>query len=353
MVSICFRSPRLGLQKTATLCLVKLCVLLCWCSLPSSAGAESANAAQIPPNQTSPQDPADLELQDASPQRDEPIVVDLDIPPGLATFLAEQEAANTQADVEAPAAAETQPALVVQEPLEPAQPEPEDPLQNLPFKACFTEAASAYDLEESLLIGIAIVESSLDPDAVSKADAVGLMQIKWPITANHLGIQDRQELFDPCLNIDAGARYLRELLDDLSNFGPQPRLRLALASYRLGPSGFDPNVPLPATAEDYIKQVQAQRQSLATPSVDATTVNVSGPVLPCLIQGLRQMTAVTHDPSQRNAAFAGWLNARGQGCSTLALIQIRNNMPTWLGTSLTPELEDQVRALLDTSIQRP
>ena len=82
-------------------------------------------------------------------------------------------------------------------------------------------------------------------------------------------------------------------------------------------------------------------------------MDVSGPVLPCLLQSLRQMTAVTHDPGQRNAAFTGWLNARGQGCSALALIQIRNNMPTWLGTSLTPELEAQVRDLLDASIQRP
>ena len=70
-------------------------------------------------------------------------------------------------------------------------------LDDLPFQSCFAAAAASYDIEESLLIGIAIVESSMDPDAVSSSNAMGLMQIKWPITANHLGISEQQDLFDP------------------------------------------------------------------------------------------------------------------------------------------------------------
>ncbi len=225
----------------------------------------------------------------------------------------------------------------------------EDPMAALPFSGCFAAAADKYQIEEALLMGIAIVESSMDPDAISSSDALGLMQIKWPITANHLGIADRRALFDPCTNIDAGASYLRELLDDLAGFSPEPRRRLALASYRLGPNGFDPNVPLPANAQDYIEKVTAQERLLSAPAQERV-VTTAGPVLPCLVQNLRGLAMTTHDPAQRSVQVGQWLDARGEGCSALALIQIRNNLPVWLGTALTPERANQVTDLLEQAI---
>ncbi|MDC3124253.1 lytic transglycosylase domain-containing protein [Gammaproteobacteria bacterium] len=223
------------------------------------------------------------------------------------------------------------------------------PLAALPFNGCFTAAADKYQVEEALLMGVAIVESSMDPGAISSSDAIGLMQIKWPITANHLGITDRRTLFDPCTNIDAGARYLRELLDDLAGFSPEPRRRLALASYRLGPNGFDPNVPLPANAQNYIEKVTAQERLLIAPAPERT-ITTAGPVLPCLVQNLRGLAMTTHDPAQRSVQVGQWLDARGEGCSALALIQIRNNLPVWLGTALTPERATQVTDLLEQVI---
>ena len=225
----------------------------------------------------------------------------------------------------------------------------EDPLAAMPYQDCFASAADRYQIDDALLMGIAIVESSMDPDAVSSANALGLMQIKWPITATHLGITDRRALFDPCTNIDAGARYLRELLDDLAAFSPEPRRRLALASYRLGPNGFDPNVPLPANAQDYIEKVTAQERLLTAPMQEAVATT-AGPVLPCLVQNLRGLAITTHDPTQRSAQVGQWLDARGQGCSALALIQIRNNLPVWLGTALTAERATQVSDLLEQAI---
>ena len=56
------------------------------------------------------------------------------------------------------------------------------------------------------------------------------MQILWPDTARHLGIHRLSELYDPCTNIDAGARYLRELLQRYDG-----DLHLALAAYNYGP----------------------------------------------------------------------------------------------------------------------
>ena len=335
-------------------------------SLPASA----ASADPLPETNDAVRDAAVEEP--LLPDTDEPIVVALDLPPELQTFLAEQEASRLaeaaaleQADETtqeaAPQNAQTEPPQSLTTALSEPTPnavvdaqEPEQsPLDELPFQSCFTAAASTYNVEESLLIGIAIVESSMDPDAVSSSNAIGLMQIKWPITGNHLGISDRQDLFDPCTNIDAGARYLRELLDDLASFAPQPRKRLALASYRLGPNGFDPNIPLPTTAQDYIEKIESQQRALSEPLSSDQTATTAGPVLPCLIQNLRKLASITHDPSQRSAQVGQWIDARGAGCSALALIQIRNNLPVWLGTALTAERVRQVQRLLDEAINTP
>ena len=335
-------------------------------SLPASA----ASADPLPETNDAVRDAAVEEP--LLPDTDEPIVVALDLPPELQTFLAEQEASRLakaaaveQADETAqetdPQNAQTDPpqslTAAMWEPtpnaVADAQKPEQSPLDELPFQSCFTAAASTYNVEESLLIGIAIVESSMDPDAVSSSNAIGLMQIKWPITGNHLGISDRQDLFDPCTNIDAGARYLRELLDDLASFAPQPRKRLALASYRLGPNGFDPNIPLPTTAQDYIEKIESQQRALSEPLSSDQTATTAGPVLPCLVQNLRKLASITHDPSQRSAQVGQWIDARGAGCSALALIQIRNNLPVWLGTALTAERVRQVQRLLDEAINTP
>lgn len=336
---------------------------------------------------------------------DEPIVIDLDIPPELAEFLQQQEAGN-QDETEAEEVVDAEKTAVAEEagtetvtnnaenpaPIDEAatvpdaveattndqpeqiqEPEPENsdlavavepaladspqveanPFTELPFQSCFATSAATYQIEESLLVGIAIVESAMDPTAISSSDALGLMQIKWPITATHLGITERQDLFDPCINIDAGARYLRELLDDLAGFAAEPRMRLALASYRLGPNGFDPNIPLPVAAQDYIEKVTAQQRTVQAPEEGQRVLSTAGPVLPCLVQNLRQLAVITHDPAQRNAQVGQWLEARGQGCSALALIQIRNNLPVWLGTALTSERMAQVSILLEKAIATP
>jgi hypothetical protein len=57
------------------------------------------------------------------------------------------------------------------------------------------------------------------------------MQILWPQTAKHLGIFQLDALYDPCTNILAGARYLRELLDRYDG-----NLHLTLAAYNYGPN---------------------------------------------------------------------------------------------------------------------
>jgi len=71
------------------------------------------------------------------------------------------------------------------------------------------EAAKRYDLELDLLSAVVAVESGHKISAVSPKGAQGLMQL-MPATAKDLAVSDP---FDPAQNIDAGARYLRQLLD--------------------------------------------------------------------------------------------------------------------------------------------
>lgn len=105
-----------------------------------------------------------------------------------------------------------------------------EPAYRFPHARCFGTAALQYDLPETLLLAVARGESDFEATARSRANAHGVMQILWPDTAKHLGIHRLSELYDPCTNIDAGARYLKELLARYNG-----NLHLALAAYNYGP----------------------------------------------------------------------------------------------------------------------
>jgi soluble lytic murein transglycosylase-like protein len=105
------------------------------------------------------------------------------------------------------------------------------PALQFPYADCFKRAAAANELPETLLLAVARGESDFEPTARSEANAYGLMQILWPGTAKHLGLNRLSDLLDPCTNVKAGARYLKELLERY-----QGNLHRALAAYNYGPS---------------------------------------------------------------------------------------------------------------------
>lgn len=76
-------------------------------------------------------------------------------------------------------------------------------------------------------------ESCFDPEAVSWAGACGLMQL-MPATASRMGLA-KSQIFDPELNIAAGARFMGLLMQKFSDI-PDTRQRLcfALAGYNGG-----------------------------------------------------------------------------------------------------------------------
>lgn len=87
-------------------------------------------------------------------------------------------------------------------------------------------------LDPRLVTAVIQAESGFNPLARSKAGAVGLMQI-MPDTARALGYTP-EEMQDPGKNLEAGTRYLRQLLDRFQ--GHPDAIRLALAGYNAGPN---------------------------------------------------------------------------------------------------------------------
>lgn len=104
------------------------------------------------------------------------------------------------------------------------------PSYRFPHANCFRAAAATHGVPESLLLAVARGESDFEASARSRANAHGVMQIQWPGTAQHLGIYRLTDLYEPCTNIDAGARYLRELMTRYSG-----NIHLTLAAYNYGP----------------------------------------------------------------------------------------------------------------------
>lgn len=132
-------------------------------------------------------------------------------------------------------------------------PLPLDP--NIPFAGLIRAAASKNGVDEKLVQKMIATESNFNPRAVSRKKAQGLMQL-MPQTAARLSVRDA---FDPAQNIEAGTKYLRELLDKYKG-----DLKLALAAYNAGPDMVAKYGGIPPFSEtqDYVRRILA--------AVDAT-----------------------------------------------------------------------------------
>ena len=103
------------------------------------------------------------------------------------------------------------------------------------YDKMFQEVGEQYDVDWLLLSAIARAESEFRFDAVSKAGAVGLMQI-MPSVARNMGY-DREQLFDPRTSAEIAAQLLHENNDMLrfpEGFDEAERVRFILACYNAG-----------------------------------------------------------------------------------------------------------------------
>lgn len=122
------------------------------------------------------------------------------------------------------------------------------------YDAHIFRTAAAYKVDPLFLHAIIATESAGNPRAVSYVGARGLMQI-MPETGRGLGVQPIA-LFDPAVNVDAGARHLKKLQRRYGrNFD------LILGAYNAGEGAvarYGNRVPPYAETQAYVRKVMAR-----------------------------------------------------------------------------------------------
>lgn len=164
--------------------------------------------------------------------------------------------------------------LVKLPPLPQNKPKPEDPavtalqfnLPKLPVKSkpksgsvndanrryyagAINQIAGQYGLDPNLMHAVISAESGYNPNAVSPAGAMGIMQL-MPATAQRFGVINP---YDPVANMHGGARYLRFLINLFND------LNLALAAYNAGENAvarYGNTIPPYSETQTYVTRVR-------------------------------------------------------------------------------------------------
>lgn len=150
---------------------------------------------------------------------------------------------------------------MVTAPAPPALVRPPRPAAQRPYDAMIQRIARAHRIDPRLLASIVRTESAGRSSAVSRKGALGLMQV-MPGTAKALGVVDpRQLLSDPELAITTGARYLKQLQEQLGD-----DVALVLAAYNAGPGAVAKAGGIPAYRETqtYVATIMDRYRQLLT-----------------------------------------------------------------------------------------
>lgn len=108
-------------------------------------------------------------------------------------------------------------------------------------------AAQKFGVEFELAKAVATAESNMNQDVISKAGAVGVMQL-MPSTAKSLGVDP----YDEEQNIEGGVKYLRQMLDKFNG-----NVSHAVAAYNAGPGAVKKygGVPPYTETQNYVGRV--------------------------------------------------------------------------------------------------
>lgn len=133
--------------------------------------------------------------------------------------------------------------------------------------------ADLHEVDAALIKAIVKAESSYDPQAVSHAGAMGLMQL-MPATAAEVGVNDT---FNPEENLHGGIKYYKKMLEQFKG-----DIELALAAYNAGSGAVLTYKGIPPYKEtreyiervktfyeEYKKQAESIKESITTDAVRA------------------------------------------------------------------------------------
>ena len=118
---------------------------------------------------------------------------------------------------------------------------------NAEIDDAIVSAAAKHGLPADLLFAVAQTESDFDQSSVSSTGAKGIMQL-MPDTAAALGV----DADDMVQNIEGGARYLKQQLDDFGG-----NVEMALAAYNAGPGAVEEykGVPPYEETQNYVAKI--------------------------------------------------------------------------------------------------
>lgn len=125
------------------------------------------------------------------------------------------------------------------------------------LKPLIEASAKAQDLKPELIRAVIRQESASYPCAISEKGAMGLMQL-MPDVAQQFGADP----FDPQQNVQAGSRYLKQLMTRYKD-----DLKLALAAYNAGPQTVDAKNKVPDIPETtaYVDAILKDLKETSTP----------------------------------------------------------------------------------------
>ena len=176
---------------------------------------------------------------------------------GGVTEIPAQQIAGFETDGEAPKPKSK--SFIAPLKIAPAVPSPEE---------LVTAAALRNGLPPEFVHSVVSAESAYRTNAVSRKGAIGLMQL-MPATASEYGADPT----DPRQNVEAGTRYLRDLL--LKYQSSDHQVSRALAAYNAGPGAVDRHHGVPPYRETlaYVGRVLRRYDKQAT---SAKTAKPSG-----------------------------------------------------------------------------